>query len=74
MKDTEMIIFSADGPNSAVSYTYCTGVGDDPTADDKFEACYDSSYVINTNGTITLTATRPLECSTIANSYVVQLD
>ena len=62
MDGTEMVIFSANGDSSSVGYYYSTGETK-PTADPSFAACYDSSFVNNGDGTVTLTASRPLECS-----------
>ena len=76
MDGTEMVIFSANGDSSSVGYYYSTGFTE-PTADPSFAACYDSSFVNNGDGTVTLTASRPLECSETdfgGGSYVIQLD
>ena len=72
-----MVIFEADGDSKAISFHY--GIGEDfPPEDSNMAACYDTSIVDNGDGTITFTATRPLECTGITNygggSYVVQLD
>ena len=62
MTNTEMVIFSADGSSSGVKTYY--GVGKDtPLEDFSYEACYDTSYVDNGDGKITITTTRPLECT-----------
>ena len=62
MTNTEMVIFSADASSSGVSFVY--GIGDDtPENDDAYGACYDTKFVENGDGTVTLTATRPLECT-----------
>ena len=62
MTNTEMVIFSADGTSSGVKTYY--GVGDyDPEEDFSYVACYSTSYVDNGDETITITTTRPLECT-----------
>ena len=77
MTNTEMVIFSADGDSSAVSYSYGTGYSY-PEPDSGQENCYNYSYIKNSDETVTMTATRPLECTGITDldgsSYVVKLD
>ena len=76
MSKTEMVIFSANGDSSSVEYYYSYSKTT-PTPDPSFAACYDSSIVNNGDGTMTLTASRPLECSETdldGGSYVIQLD
>ena len=77
MTNTEMVIFSANGSQSAVSFVYGQGE-QDPVDDAAFAACYSSSFVVHSDSTVTITTTRPLECSGITDpngdSYVVQLD
>ena len=77
MTNTEMVIFSAEASKSGVKTYY--GEGDyDPVEDFAYEACYDTSFVQNDDGTITITTTRPLECTGMTDikggSYVIQLD
>lgn len=73
MQDTEMVIFSANGSSSGVSFVY--GVGKTyPEDDSALSACYNTGYEQNTDGTITVTASRPLECSVTdygGGNYVV---
>lgn len=68
MKDTEMIIFSANGQDSSV--TFYKGIGkQDPILDEQMSPCYETSW-IDQGDMVSLTASRPLECD-IANSYVI---
>ena len=73
MADTEMVIFETS-TDLGVSYYDGTGYFT-PTANPSFAPCYTTtSSVDETTQVATLTATRPLECAGIADSYVIQLD
>jgi len=76
MTSTEMVIFQANGSSSFFSFVYGIG-GVDPVADPDLSGCYTTSFEQNSDGTVTLKATRPLECGIVdygGGSYVVQLD
>ena len=72
MKETEMVIFSANADSSS-ALTYYSKTTEPPTLDDTLQACYTTSYTVNADSTIFFKATRPLDCG-VANSYVVKLD
>ena len=72
MTDTEMIIFET---GASAGVTFYDGTGDTtPTAAPSFAPCYTVVTTSDGAGTYTMTATRPLECTGIADSYVIQLD
>lgn len=68
--DTEMVIFKANGDQSAISFVY----GQEPG----FAACYDSQFVVHVDDSVTFTTKRPLDCDRISdpmgNSFRVILD
>ena len=74
MVDTEMVMFSGNGASSDVQYFYSTGTTDPTPKQDKYSPCYEWTLNSYDNGMINITATRPLECSTVENSYVITLD
>ena len=69
MTDTEMIIFET-GDSAGVSFYY--GVGDTrpEDKDSTYSPCYTTDFTKD-GSTYTMTATRPLECTDIADSYVI---
>lgn len=72
MTDTEMLIFSASDGASDINFYLSSGFTK-PTLDASFKDCYTTS-VTQDGDTVNFTATRPLECTAVADSYVVQLD
>jgi len=70
MKDTEMVIFSANGASSSVGNYYSAGE-DTPTPYPTIDGCYTSQFT-EVDGFVIFNTTRPLDCG-IANTYVVQL-
>lgn len=74
MAYTEMVIFSANGSTcSSVTAFKCFEKHHDVFPEPTLQPCYTTSYKQNTDGTVSLTASRPLDCG-IEDSYVVQLD
>ena len=72
MTRTEMLIFSANGASSSMTTYYSIGE-QEPTEHEDLASCYTTSTVANSDGTITITTMRPLDCG-INNSYVIKLD
>ena len=76
MTDTEMVIFSANGDDSALQTYY--GVGQTtPQADDALTACYTTTISQADGDFVNFTATRPLDCGIEdfgGDNYVVALD
>jgi len=72
MKETEMVIFSANA-DSSTALTYYSVQEGPPTLEPTLQSCYTTSYTVNTDGTIFFKATRPLDCG-VTDSYVVKLD
>ena len=74
MTNVEMVLFGANGDSSQVQSFYATGETQ-PGLAPKYDSCYTTSFEQDsTAGTVNFTASRPLECTDVANSYVVQLD
>ena len=72
MTNTEMVIFSANGDDSTAT-TY-KGKGDtDPDLQPEMQKCYDVVHNKNDDGSISIYASRPLDCG-IEDSYVIELD
>ena len=72
MADTEMLIFSASDGTSDIGFYLSSGFSK-PSTDTSFADCYTTS-MSQEGDTVNFTATRPLECTAVADSYVVQLD
>ena len=73
MENTEMVIFSANAASSSVLAYKGGAPGTKPTVEPTLQSCYTTKTVQNNDGTIFLTAERPLDCG-IAESYVIKLD
>ena len=72
MKDTEMLVFSADGDASSVETYYSKGKKT-PEADASLIECYTWSKTVGEDDWVTFAVTRPLDCG-IESSYVIELD
>ena len=74
MTDVEMVLFGANDDSSKAQSYYSTGEKT-PSLATKYDSCYESSYTVDSKTkTVSFIATRPLECTDVSNSYVVQLD
>ncbi len=69
MTDTEMVIFET-GSDLGVGYYYGTGDTTPTEEDSTYSSCYTVTSSVS-GSTATLTATRPLECDGIVDSYVI---
>ena len=69
MSNADNIIFSASGASSSIETTYHGEEGGEGDVVDE-QSCYSYSTNENADGTISLTASRPLECG----PYAVKLD
>ena len=72
MFNTEMVIFSANGDQSSVT-TYSSAEETDPVLQPELQSCYDPVFNVNDDGTVTIYASRPLDCG-VEDSYVIELD
>ena len=70
MTDTEMVIFETGASLGASPYDSTTETT--PTAAPSFAPCYTTTSSVDaTSNMATITATRPLECTDITDSYVI---
>lgn len=74
MFNVEMVLFGANGDSSQVQ-SYYSKKEETPSLAPKYDSCYTTSFEQDTVAdTVSFTVSRPLECTDVANSYVVQLD
>ena len=71
MTNTEIVMFSGNGASSDVQYFYATGETTPTAEQSKYSPCYEWTLNSYADSTIVITATRPLECTSVTDSYVV---